>query len=255
MEKNVEAVTETTTKSPLGLDFDQLEERSDQDLALIVDDDDVTVDMLKLILRRAEFNVVGAVGGHEALDKCSKLTPDVILLDIMMPEMDGWETYDNLRKITDAPVVAVSAGTLDDWIVRAFDMGMEDYVTKPFSAKEVVARVKAAVRRTVTVKPSRVRIFPDLDLVINLDTRQITLGDETIHLTPLEYSVFAILVEHTPEPVRYEVIAEKVWGEDTPNARKRLKWAVHSLRRKLEKDSTRPKLIGTHTNYGYQLIT
>lgn len=255
MEKIMDSVADMTTKSPLGLDLDLLEERSEQDLALIVDDDDVTVDMLKLILRRAKFNVVGAVGGHEALDKCSKLTPDVILLDIMMPEMDGWETYDNLRKITDAPVVAVSAGTLDDWVVRAFDAGMEDYVTKPFSAKEVVARVRAAVKRSVVATPSRVRIFPELDIVINLDTRQITIGDETIHLTPLEYSVFAILVEHTPEPVSYEVISEQVWGEDTPNARKRLKWAVHSLRRKLERDPSKPKLISTHTNYGYQFVT
>lgn len=251
----METVADTTTESTLGLDFDQLEERSDQELALIVDDDDVSVDMLKLILRRAEFNVIGAMGGHEAIEKCSKMTPDVILLDIMMPEMDGWETYDHLRKITNAPVVVVSAGTLDDWIVRAFDMGMEDYVTKPFSAKEVVARVKAAVRRTASFKPNRVRIFPDLNLVINLDTRQVTLDDESIHLTPLEYSVFAVLVEKTPDPVSYEVIAEKVWGEDSPNARKRLKWAVHSLRRKLEKEPGKPKLIGTHTNYGYQLIT
>ena len=99
------------------------------------------------------------------------------------------------------------------------------------------------------------RIFPDLDIVINLDTRQITLNEETIHLTPLEYSVFAILVEKTPEPVSYEVIAEQVWGEDSPNARKRLKWAVHSLRRKLEKEPGKPKLIGTRTNYGYQFVT
>lgn len=119
----METPIEMTKDSSLGLDYDQLEEHGEQDLALIVDDDDVTVDMLKLILRRAEFNVVGAIGGHEALEKCSKMSPDVILLDIMMPEMDGWETYDNLRKITDAPVVVVSAGTLDDWIVRAFDRG------------------------------------------------------------------------------------------------------------------------------------
>lgn len=255
MEKYVETAADTTSQSPLGLDFDLLEEHSEQDLALIIDDDDVTVDMLKLILRRAEFNVVGADGGHQALEKITKLTPDVILLDIMMPEMDGWETYTNLRKITDAPVVVVSAGTLDDWIVRAFDMGMEDYVTKPFSAKEVVARVKAAVRRTLDVHPSRVRIFPELDLVVNLDTRQVTLGEESIHLTPLEYSVFSVLVNGTPDPVSYEVIAEKVWGEDSPNARKRLKWAVHSLRRKLETDPDRAKLIETHTNYGYQLVT
>ena len=251
----MENIAEASPPASLGLDYDQLEEHSEQELALIVDDDDTVVDMLKLILRRAEFNVVGALGGHEAVDKCSKLTPDVILLDIMMPEMDGWETYSNLRKMTDAPVVVVSAGTMDDWIVRAFDMGMEDYVTKPFSAKEVVARVKAAVRRKAPGKGSQVRVFPEADLTINLDTRQVTLGEEQINLTPLEYAVFAMLVEATPEPVSYDAIAERVWGEDNAKARKRLKWAVHSLRRKLEKDSSRPKIIKTHTNYGYQFVT
>ena len=248
-------IADTTSTAPAGLDFDQLEDRSEQELALIVDDDDTTVDMLKLILRRAEFNVVGAVGGHEAVDKCSKMTPDVILLDIMMPEMDGWETYSNLRKMTDAPVVVVSAGTTDDWIVRAFDMGMEDYVTKPFSAKEVVARVKAAVRRKAPSTTSDVRVFPDANMSINLETRQVSLGERKINLTPLEYAVFAMLVEATPEPVSYERISEQVWGEDNAKARKRLKWAVHSLRRKLEEDSSRPELIKTHTNYGYQFVT
>jgi len=248
-------IADPSLNTSLGLDLDQLEERSEQELALIVDDDDTTVDMLKLILRRAEFNVVGAMGGREAVDKCAKLSPDVILLDIMMPEMDGWETYSNLRKMTDAPVVVVSAGTMDDWIVRAFDLGMEDYVTKPFSAKEVVARVKAAVRRKGPSKGGQVRVFPQVGLTINLETRQVTLGEERISLTPLEYAVFAALVEATPEPVSYEAIAERVWGEDSAKARKRLKWAVHSLRRKLEADTSRPEMIKTHTNYGYQFAT
>lgn len=255
LEKILENIADTSSTAQVGLDYDQLERHSEQELALIVDDDDTTVDMLKLILRRAEFNVVGAMGGHEAVEKCAKLTPDVILLDIMMPEMDGWETYSNLRKMTDAPVVVVSAGTMDDWIVKAFDLGMEDYVTKPFSAKEVVARVKAAVKRKAPSKPNRVRVFPEADLTINLDTRQVTLGKEKINLTPLEYGVFSVLVEATPEPVSYETIVEQVWGEDNAKARKRLKWAIHSLRRKLEADSSRPEMIKTHTNYGYQLVT
>jgi two-component system KDP operon response regulator KdpE len=255
LEKILENIADTSSTAQVGLDYDQLERHSEQELALIVDDDDTTVDMLKLILRRAEFNVVGAMGGHEAVEKCAKLTPDVILLDIMMPEMDGWETYSNLRKMTDAPVVVVSAGTTDDWIVKAFDLGMEDYVTKPFSAKEVVARVKAAVKRKAPSKPNRVRVFPEADLTINLDTRQVTLGKEKINLTPLEYGVFSVLVEATPEPVSYETIVEQVWGEDNAKARKRLKWAIHSLRRKLEEDSSRPERIKTHTNYGYQFVT
>lgn len=251
----MENIAEASLTTSLGLDYDQLEEHSEQELALIVDDDEAMVEMLKLILRRAEFNVVGAEGGHEAVAKCAKMTPDVILLDIMMPDMDGWETYSNLRKMTDAPVVVVSAGTMDDWIVRAFDMGMEDYVTKPFSAKEVVARVKAAVRKSAPKKPSQVKVFPEVEMTINLATRQVTLREKKITLTPLEYEVFAALVEVTPEPVSYQTITERVWGEDNAKARKRLKWAIHSLRRKLEKDSSRPEMIKTHTNYGYQFVT
>lgn len=239
----------------LGLDIDQVDQMRDKDLALIIDDDDTNVGMLKLILRKAGFNVIGALNGREALMKASETAPDVILLDLHMPEMDGWEVIGKLRTMTNVPVLIVSANALEDSIVRAFDLGADDYVTKPFTAKEVVARVQAALRRAFPTEPVKVRVFPNAKLMVNLETRLVHLDERIIKLSPIEFHVLAALVNKTPKPVAYTEIAESVWGEDNPNIRKRLKWAIHLLRKKLELDPTDPKLIVTHMNYGYQLLT
>ncbi|MBW8012115.1 MAG: response regulator transcription factor [Chloroflexi bacterium] len=242
-------------ESSMGLDFDQLDDKQERSLALIIDDDYTTINMLKLILQRAGINVIGAFSGKDALEKCADTSPDIILLDLMMPEMDGWEVYQHLRVMTNAPVIIISAVHLEDSVVKAFDLGVEDYITKPFAPKEVIARVQSVLRKVSEHEKITMRTFPHLNISVNMETRQVFLEKETVNLTQTEFAVFEKLVMETPNPVTYEAIGEHVWEEYSPEVRKRLKWAIHLLRRKLEKDPAKPELIVTHTKLGYQLKT
>ena len=236
-----------------GLDYDRLRKLSDQQLALIVDDDADTVQLLKLTLQRAGINVIGALNGEEALAKCAEARPDIILLDLMMPLMDGWQTMKQLRHISRAPVVVISAMISDETVVRALAEGAEDYVRKPFSAKELAARIQTALRRSPPADLPNTRVLPVKGLVLDLDTRQVKRHDQEITLTQQEYAVLALLASHAPRPVSYETIGENIWGEFSPQVQKRLKWVIHKLRQKLEDGHSEGDVIINYRNFGYQL--
>lgn len=242
-------------ESSMGVDFDELDDKQTRNLVLIIDDDYTTINMLKLILQRAGINVISAFNGKDALEKCGEASPDVILLDLMMPEMDGWEVFQHLRVMTNAPVIIISAVHLEDSVVKAFELGVEDYITKPFAPREVIARIESVLRKVSEQETVVIRSFPHLNLSVNMETRQVFIDKNTVNLTQTEFAVFEKLVMETPNPVTYAAIAEHVWEEDSPDVRKRLKWAVHLLRRKLEKNPSKPELIITHTKLGYQLKT
>ncbi|MGD9091908.1 MAG: response regulator transcription factor [Anaerolineales bacterium] len=249
-ESNVDKSTQINS----GLDLDQVQELRDQRVALIIDDDADTVMLLKIVLKNGGFNVVGANDGHEALSKCVETHPDVILLDLMMPNMDGWATMSQLKHLTEAPVIIISAVVEDDVVVRALDSGAVDYVRKPFSAQEVVARARNALREQKSLEARKVLVFPDWGLIIDLEARQVIQDDQNIRLSPLEFSVLKALAVNAPKPVSYDSLAEEVWQENSPRIRKRLKWIVYLLRQKLEPDPSRPQLIVNHTNFGYQFL-
>ncbi|HJS29344.1 MAG TPA: response regulator transcription factor, partial [Anaerolineales bacterium] len=158
-------------ESPQGLDYDQLSAFGNRDLALIIDDDIDTVSLLKLTLQREGINVIGALDGDEAIEKCSEAKPNVILLDLMMPVMDGWHTMERLRRISDAPVVIISAITSDEAVVRALNEGADDYIRKPFSAREVAARVRSALRKKSLPAETSQIYFPDQGLAVDLENR------------------------------------------------------------------------------------
>ena len=247
-----ESRIETSLHIDSGLDLDQVQELRDQHVAMIVDDDADTVTLLKIVLKNGGFNVVGANDGHEALSKCAESHPDVILLDLMMPKMDGWTTMSQLKHLTDAPVIIISAIIDDDAVVRALNSGAVDYVRKPFSAQEVVARARNALRDQTLAERRSVLVFPDWELIIDLEAHQVTQYDQNVRLSPLEFSVLKSLAVQSPKPVAYDALTEEVWGENTPQVKKRLKWVVYLLRQKLEADPSQPQLIVNHTNFGYQ---
>ncbi len=241
--------------SSTGVDLDLLYGAPERQRVLIIDDEPDTVFLLKEILRSAGFDVIGALGFNEALKKVADLPPDIILLDLMMPDIDGWETYKYLRQMTKAPVIIVSAKASKDDVVDGLQRGVDDYVTKPFYNAEVVARVRAVLRRSDTSEQIRRLFFPEIQLVINLDTKQVSVQNRMIHLTSREFAILVILAKHAPGIVNYETIAKEVWGEDTANARKRIKYLIYLLRRKLEENPDRPRLIMNIEGVGYQLQT
>lgn len=227
--------------------------RLENQRALIIDDDPDTVNLLKIIIHNAGMEVDSAYSGWEALQKCADIQPHIILLDLMMPGMDGWETYRGLRKMTDAPVIIISAISRKEQVVKGLQMGFDDYLVKPFVAQELIARIQAVLRRAAISKPITTRVFPTIGLVINFQTCEVTLSGQTIALTPKEFSTLAILARMAPRIVKYEEISKEIWGEDFPQGRRRVKYLIHALRRKLEDDPSRPKLILNREGLGYKL--
>lgn len=244
--------TATQANAP-GLDLDMVQQLGDQRVVLVVEDDPDTLNLLKLTLRRAGMNVVGAVDGKQAIRKWMDVNPNIVLLDLMMPEMDGWETLSQLRAVTDAPIIILSALSQKENVVRGLQEGADDYVAKPFQSDEVIARVEAALRRSSAQTPVSKLLFPDHDLSIDLDTRQVAFEGQSIELTPREFAVLKSLAQRHPNPVAYKAIAEEVWGEDNEKIRERIKWIVYLLRQKMEKDPSNPQLIVNKVRFGYQL--
>jgi two-component system, OmpR family, response regulator VicR len=237
----------------IGLDLDEIQSRTSTKRALIIDDDPDSVDLIKLIIRNAGMDVFGAFNGSEALQKCTNLHPNIILLDLMMPGMDGWETYERIRKITDVPVIVVSAITKKEQVVKGLQMGFDDYVTKPFFPPELVARVKTVLRRAGEPKPVTTRVFPEADLSIDSETRDVILRGQVISLTSREFAVLEMLARKAPKMVRYEEIAGEIWNGDGAKVRNRIKYLIYLLRHKLETDPNNPQLILNREGLGYML--
>jgi two-component system KDP operon response regulator KdpE len=245
----------TSFQSDRGVDLDMVTSGHKRITAMIVDDEPETIRMMKIILMGAGMDVIGAASGLDAIDKCPHSQPDVVLLDLMMPEMDGYETFHHLRTITSAPIMIVSARTLKDDVVEGLQFGADDYITKPFYPPELVARVNTVVRRTKYTPPVSTYSFPTIGLKVDSEAREITFREQKILLPSKEFEVFSVLVRFAPKLVSKEVIAREVWGEDNEKIQNRIKYFIHILRGKLEDDMSNPKLILSREGLGYRLNT
>jgi two-component system KDP operon response regulator KdpE len=252
---NLPTTYEDNSVARRGIDLDAFVGKASMQRALIVDDDPDTVDLIKIVIRNAGMDVVGAFSGIEALEKCSDLQPNIILLDLMMPGMDGWETYNRLRKLTDAPVIVVSADSKKENVVKGLNIGFDDYVTKPFFPPELVARVNVVLRRAGQSKPVTARIFSAIGLVIDFETHDVLLREKVVQLSPREFAILAALAKKAPRMVRYEEIAAGIWGEDNVKIRNRIKYLIYLIRQKMENDPNNPELILNREGLGYQLHT
>jgi two-component system KDP operon response regulator KdpE len=172
-----------------------------------------------------------------------------------MPDMDGWETYDNIRQMTDAPVIVVSADTKKENVVRGLNSGFDDYVTKPFFPPELVARVNTVLRRTGRSRPVTRRVYPEIEMSIDFETHEVNLHGEDVHLSSREFALLEVLAVKAPRLVRYEEIAIKIWDKDDYKVRNRIKYLIYLLRQKIEIDPNDPQLIINREGLGYQLYT
>ena len=248
-------ITENITAThQSGIDLDEVY-ATERHRVLVVEDEPDTVILLKQILRNAGFNVMGALSGSEALKKCADIKPDLVMLDLMMPDMDGWETYRYLRQMCDVPVIIISAVGNKEEVVRALRMGVDDYVTKPFYNAEVVARAQAVLRRYGKMEDVSRLVFPQVKLVIDFQTQKVTLCEQSVQLTNKEFAVLAVMARNAPEVVNYQSIAQQVWGIDTPDVRKRIKYLVYIIRRKFQHLDPAHELIMNIDRLGYKLDT
>lgn len=240
--------------SGMGIDLDDVES-IDRQRILVVDDDPDTVFLLKQILRVGGFDVMGASSGHDALKKMTKEEPDLVLLDLMMPDMDGWETFSNVRKMTEVPIIVVSAMSTKDDIVDGLRRGIDDYITKPFYNPEIIERVKTVLRRAGKHPELSRLVFPQVKLILDLKTQEVLLDGQEIRMTQKEFALLSLLAKNTPAIVSYEFIADTLWGHGANNVRKRTNYLAYLLRRKFEKVAPDIKLIINVDRAGYRLNT
>ena len=194
------------------LDFSKNRERPK---ILIVDDDVDFIEMLKIVLRKAGFDVAGAQNYQTAAQKCREIDPNIILLDLLMPDVDGWETFQRLSQVSNSPVIFVSAAPFQENIVKGFEIGAEDFIAKPFNNPELIARIKRVLRNPIYSHRPNIRSYPDSGIEIDFDAHEVTRNGRHIRLIPREFTLLEILAENAPRNVSYEKITNQMWGEDS----------------------------------------
>lgn len=217
---------------------------------LVVDDDPAIRRTLGINLRARDYDVESAGDGRSALQIVDERMPDVVLLDLGLPDLDGVAVLRQLRSFTHVPVIVVSARTEPDDKVEALDLGADDFITKPFSMSELLARVRAATRRAGIEAP---RSLVEVDgLWIDVADSRVTRDGEEIHLTPIEWRIVAELVEHRGRLVRQGDLLRAVWGPAYQTQTNYLRVHLASIRRKLETDPSRPVVFVTEPGIGYR---
>ncbi|WP_349948665.1 response regulator transcription factor [Lacrimispora sp. BS-2] len=223
---------------------------------MIVEDEDAIIEFISVKLELQGYRILKAVNGKEAISFASSHCPDLILLDLGLPDMDGMEVLKSIRSWSMVPVIIISARHEDKFIVTALDSGADDYITKPFNNAILVARIRTALRRghISKIKNSKVNHpFRFGDLYIDYDRRIVTVAGETVHLTPIEYRIIVLLSINAGTVLTHEFLCRELWGPYV-NKSKALRVNVANLRRKIEKDTSNPQYIITEMGVGYRLL-
>lgn len=222
---------------------------------LVVDDEERMVRFIRLNLEHDGFHVVEAFNGKQALQQLRDATPDLILLDIMMPDLDGFEVLKMIREISSVPVIMLTAKGEEDDRVRGLELGADDYITKPFSPREMVSRVKAVLRRVEGASGSMHGLITvDERLKIDFDRREVWLEGKIVKLRPTEYRLLYHLVQEAGWVVTHDQLLSKVWGYEYRDEPHYVRLYINYLRQKLEKDPSNPKYILTERGVGYRFV-
>ena len=220
---------------------------------LIVEDELAIRRFLRTALRPQHFTLVEAATGTEALLRAAQERPDLVLLDLGLPDLDGLDVLARLREWTQVPVIILSARGQEADKVRGLDAGADDYLAKPFSVPELLARLRVALRhraRSPEVEP----VFVAAGLRIDLAAHRVTRDGADIHLTPRQYRVLAALVRHAGRVVTQQQLIREVWGEHSDASPDSVRIAMHELRHRLEPDPVRPRWLRTEPGIGYRLV-
>jgi two-component system, OmpR family, KDP operon response regulator KdpE len=217
---------------------------------LVVDDEAQIRRVLRSTLSTQGYVITEAKTGEEALEWMRKERPDLVLLDMNMPGMGGVEACREIRRAFDAPIIMLTVRNAERDKVAALDAGADDYVVKPFGIEELLARIRAALRR---YSPGdALPAFVSKDLMIDFEARRVTVRDRDVHLTPKEYDVLKHLVANQGKPLTHRRLLQAVWGPDYGEETESLRVVINQLRKKLEADPARPKYIVTEPWIGYR---
>jgi two-component system KDP operon response regulator KdpE len=217
---------------------------------LIIEDDSVILKFLKLALETNHYEVLVAKQAAIGLNEVLNQSPDLVLLDLGLPDMDGMEVIKEIRKIGQTPIIIISARGRELDKVSALDLGANDYVTKPFNIGEVLARVRVALRnQTLQNKAAEFRFK---DLVVNFEKYKVLLKEDEIHLTPIEFKLLELLIEHQGKVLTHSFIQEKIWGYKTVDDYQSLRVFMANIRKKIETNQQAYDYIITEVGVGYR---
>jgi len=222
---------------------------------LVVDDEPRMVRFVRMNLELEGYLVSTAANGTEALAKVREELPDLVLLDIMMPEMDGYETLERIRQVSNVPVIMLTVKAEEEDKVRGLELGADDYVTKPFSPRELASRVKAALRRAEMPAPGqKTAVAIDEDLAVDFQRREVLVRGKRVKLRPTEYRLLYHLVSNAGWVMTHETLLSKVWGYEYREDTQLLRLYVTYLRQKIEPDPSNPKYIFNERGVGYRFV-
>jgi two-component system KDP operon response regulator KdpE len=219
---------------------------------LVVDDDQTLIQFLSDYLTGEGFEVISTDRGQKALRLFYDERPDIVVLDVMMPGMDGWEVCARIRELADTPVILLTAKTSEADKLRGFRLGVDDYVTKPFSLAELTARVHAVLSRAPAIEGATPLIGVG-DLQVDIRKREVRIKDAVIDLTPTEFRLLAVLAEHAGEAISQDSLITKVWGDNRVKSGSALRRYIWLLRGKIEAEPDDPQRLVTVRGYGYRL--
>ena len=231
--------------------MDQLDPRNLT--VLVVDDEARLIDLIRMNLELEGFRVLEAANGYEALERLKEDLPDLIILDVMMPEMDGFETLKHIREVSTVPVMMLTVRNEEGDRIRGLDLGADDYLTKPFSPRELLSRTKALLRRSFMPSPTRkTQIVVDDELTIDFNKREVWARGEKVALRPTEYRLLYHLVNNAGRLLTHETLLSKVWGHEYRDEAHYLRLYITYLRQKIERDPAHPRYILTERGLGYR---
>jgi two-component system KDP operon response regulator KdpE len=223
-------------------------------VVLVIEDEPPIQKFLRVTLEAQGYQVIEATTGKAGLIEAASRTPELIILDLGLPDVDGIEVTRQLREWSKIPIIVVSARGKEQDKIVALDAGADDYLTKPFSVGELMARVRVALRHAAANAQTGEPTFDVGDLHVDLARREVTLDGTAVHLTPNEFKLLAVLVKHAGKVLTHRQLLKEVWGPGSGNETHYLRVYMNQLRQKLEADSARPKYLRTEPGVGYRLM-
>ncbi len=226
----------------------------DKELILLIEDEPQMRRFLRVTLQSHGYRLIEASTGQEGLMQATTRNPDVVLLDLGLPDMDGLEVTKQLREWSEVPIIVISARGQEEDKIKALDAGADDYLTKPFGAGELLARIRVALRhKTLLHSAQNEPVFVLDGLRVDLAARQVFLNEKEIHLTPIEYRLLTVLIKNAGKVVTHTHLLKEVWGPVYGGQTQYLRVYMTQLRRKLESNPARPKFLINEPGVGYRL--
>ena len=223
---------------------------------LAVEDDAAIRSLISTTLKTHDYNYLTARDGRSALLEASSHNPDIILLDLGLPDMDGVDILQAIRQWSGVPIIVISARSEDTDKIKALDAGADDYLTKPFSVEELLARLRVTQRRLAAQQGAahETSVFVNGQLKIDYAAGCVYLNDQELHLTPIEYKLLCLLAKHVGKVLTHSYITDSIWGNHVDNDVASLRVFMATLRKKIERDPNSPQYIQTHIGVGYRML-